>query len=162
MIRHRTKKEVRRFDLYKITVAVILLLAVVIFPLIFTVDLFGTDDQQRDDTQTATEIVDVAPTSAPRLDSISPSISDPVAGATVNVGTIPLSGQGVPGSKVRVLVNDAEIGTTIVTSDGSWALETTLPEMGDYELQVQTLDASDNVAIASAPVTISWAEPVEP
>ncbi|MBA4802116.1 MAG: LysM peptidoglycan-binding domain-containing protein [Euryhalocaulis sp.] len=61
-------------------------------------------------------------------------------------GQVIFAGQAEPGTTVRVLANEAELGTAEVNENGQWSLsaDVSLPP-GVYDLQIEQLDADGNV-----------------
>jgi nucleoid-associated protein YgaU len=56
---------------------------------------------------------------------------------------------GEPGSEVQVVVNGQSVGKVTVDSAGKWSLPFELLNLGDYEISVQSVDASGEVLAAS-------------
>jgi len=91
-----------------------------------------------------------------------PTMNLPAGGAELEAGELVLTGTGVPGSDVQLVVDGQVAGTTEVGDDGTWSLEISLTEPGDHELTVQNLDASGAVVAEAEAVTLSLAGPAEP
>ncbi len=72
---------------------------------------------------------------------------------------VDLSGTGEPGSEVAIVADGEVVGNATVGEDGTWSFPWPSGEAGDYELQVQTLDADGNVVNESDPFTLSFALP---
>jgi hypothetical protein len=94
--------------------------------------------------------------SAPAVGLTAPSFNLP-AGAALKVGPLALTGSGVPGSVVQVVVDGQVIGMTQVGDDGSWSLKVSIMDPGRHELSVQSLDASGTVVAQAEPVSVSLA-----
>ena len=90
---------------------------------------------------------------------ITPRLTLPVAGATLDDGKVTLKGTGQPGSKVQVLANGVVVGEVIVGGDGSWTLAVDLGKPGNYVLSAQVVDASGKLVAASDPVSVVLAAP---
>jgi hypothetical protein len=93
---------------------------------------------------------------APAVGRTAPSFNLP-AGADLKVGPLALTGSGVPGSVVQVVVDGLVMGMTQVGEDGTWSLRISMMDPGQHELSVQSLDASGSVVAEAAPVSISLA-----
>lgn len=61
------------------------------------------------------------------------------------VGPFTLTGTGTPGSVIEIVRNGVSLGTTTVGPDGNWSFDLDLPDAGDYDLTLNTLDGSGNV-----------------
>ena len=66
-----------------------------------------------------------------------PSVNLP-PDSELNAGEINLTGSGVPGSEVEVLVDGWVAETTQVGADGSWSITMFLAEPGEHQVTVQT------------------------
>ena len=74
---------------------------------------------------------------------------------------IPFTGTGQPGASLQLLANGADLGQVEVAEDGTWALETTLPE-GDYEIDIAVLDEDGNVLETVPAISIPVLAPAAP
>ncbi|GAB4533409.1 MAG: hypothetical protein Kow0063_15320 [Anaerolineae bacterium] len=88
-----------------------------------------------------------------------PGIFLPTGGLRTDTGKLVLHGTGLTGYEVRALVNGQVAGVAPVRSDGKWSLEITLPELGEHELILQTLDSKGTVVGQARPVTITAVAP---
>ena len=82
---------------------------------------------------------------APRLSGPNGKAVDDSADA----GSFTLSGVGVPGTEVALLLNDAEVATTTVNADGAWSADLLLDEPGTFSL------AARSGAATSDPLTVT-------
>ena len=66
-----------------------------------------------------------------------------------------IGGEGEPGNTIIVIIDDKEVGTTIVGEDGHWTYEpeTPLPE-GEHKFEVIEKDPAGNPSEKSDPVTV--------
>ncbi|WP_420645762.1 Ig-like domain-containing protein [Candidatus Leptofilum sp.] len=153
MIHHREKDEVRRFDIFKLIILLILIALLLWFWLSPPAFVQGPDDAV-EDTAVATDTTDDAgtssvvdePTDDEEMAEIDvPELESPVLTNGLEAGTVSLSGSGTPGSTVRIIVDGEEVGTTEVGSDGSWNFDLDL-EAGSRTLTLEALDADGNVA----------------
>lgn len=69
-------------------------------------------------------------------------------------GPVTLTGTGVPGTQVRVLAGDTNLGTAVVGPDGRWELETILAP-GRQPIIVEALNADRIPIAASAPTEVN-------
>lgn len=164
MIHHRTKAEVRRFDFFKLAVAIVLIILLV-WQL--------TAGQGSDDVaETA-----VAPTTAEPTDT---SASEPAAEEStvpepasvmapkfqmpdgdLRSGETTLTGLGEPGSTVEVAIDGTNVGQAVVGNDGTWSLPVML-EAGTMSVQVRSLDADGVETAVSDPATVTIKAPTLP
>jgi hypothetical protein len=93
---------------------------------------------------------------APAVGLTAPSLNLP-ASADLKVGPLALTGSGVPGSVVQVVVDGLVMGMTQVSEDGSWSLKVSMMDPGQHVLSVQSLDDSGSVVAEAEPVSISLA-----
>jgi hypothetical protein len=105
------------------------------------------------------EAPEVAETPETEPNVMMPSLNLPEGGVGLAAGVMALSGSGEPGTEVQVLVDGQIVGVTEVGSEGSWSLETTVVEVGDHQLVVQTLDVEGAVTSESEPVAVSVTAP---
>ncbi len=74
-------------------------------------------------------------------------------------GVVPLRGSGTPGDIVRVEVDGATAGATVVDAQGRWELLIELAGSGAYTIAVASVDLSGTVKAAAAPVQIDLPAP---
>lgn len=155
MIHHRQESEVRRFDIFKLIVLLVLIALLLWFWLSPPAFVQGPDEMAEDtavasQTDTGSES-EAAPDSAaeaedetmPEIDA--PELDSPVLTAGLEAGSVTLNGSGTPGSTVRVIVDGAEVGTADVGADGRWAFDLDLAE-GSRTLALEALAADGSVA----------------
>lgn len=161
MIHHRTKDEVRRYDIFKLIVLLVLLLALLFLWL---------TGQSKPRTETVVEpVVATEPTAAveptataklaePAPPPVIPGLNlaglKPVAGEAVA-----LSGSGQPGGSVEIVLDGQVIGTAPVDADGNWTFDANLPDPGDFKLDLRSLDAGGALLAQADPVDLTVAEP---
>jgi len=75
-------------------------------------------------------------------------------------GAVTLSGSGVPGSTVQIVVNDQIVGEAIVGADGQWSFPYNFTEAGDFSVVVNGLDAGGQVVAATEPAIARIKAPV--
>lgn len=173
MIRHRTEEEVRRYDLLKLGV-LLLLLALLALTWFATRDLRSAELAGGDLAPPAGEATaspdgviagpgeDVTlpggdesgeaqePLPAPTL--AAPSIDSP--GGALAAGSVTLSGMAGPGAQVAILANDQTVGAATAGVDGAWSATVDLPP-GEYAIRAQTVDNVGGIVGESQPVTIT-------
>ena len=160
MTRYRSPEEIRRFDLMKLGV-LLLLIVLLILTWILTrdngpLDLVGepeatavAEGTAAADGLTREPGTVVAPTLAP-LAINPPTDALPIDGLT-------LSGVAGPGAQVQVLADGQPLGLASAGTDGVWSLTAALPA-GPHVLVAQTLDNLGGVVAESAPLTITVGE----
>jgi hypothetical protein len=89
-----------------------------------------------------------------------PAVDVPSSGLRTSDGELELSGTGLAGYEVRVVVGGQVLGVTQVGADGTWSLDVTFVKPGEQALTVQTLSRGYVVA-ESAPVPVSVSGVVE-
>lgn len=171
MIHHREKGEVRRFDIFKLIVLLILIALLLWFWLSPPAFVRGPDDSG--DTAVATDTDAGDDSSAndsdetdetmeeemPQIDA--PALDSPAAGDALDAGSTTLSGSGTPGSTVRILVDGVEAGSAVVGADGSWSYDLDL-EAGSRQISLEALDGDGNMAAAADSLTFDVAAPAIP
>ncbi|GIK41856.1 MAG: hypothetical protein BroJett011_56890 [Chloroflexota bacterium] len=85
-----------------------------------------------------------------------PTLDQPGEGLTA--GPVTLTGSGEPGSQVEVVVDGQVVGKATVGDDGKWSLDTELSPGGDYEIQVQSVDADGKILATSKSVKLTVTE----
>jgi hypothetical protein len=103
----------------------------------------------------ASEVSDVKVTEVETA-IITPTLNLP--GDALTAGEVILTGTGEPGSEVEILVNGQPVGTATVDSEGQWTLPVELSEAGDYQVNVQSVDASGQVVAASEEIALTVTE----
>ena len=154
MIHHREKSEVRRFDIFKLIVLLILIALLLWFWLSPPAFVQGPDDAAGD-TAVASQpstAADTEPESSSEeaTDETMPAIDPPVLEAPtltdgLEAGSVTLTGSGTPGSTVRVVVDGQEVGLADVAANGRWSFDLDLAD-GSHTLSLDALDAEGAVA----------------
>lgn len=162
MFRYHTAEEIRRYDLMKLGVLVLLILLLML-TWIATRDsapLLGVGEQTEGTPVAGDAGIEDADATLPVPTLAVPAINLPAE--PLQPGTVNLSGTAGPGAQVVVLVNGTPSGTAIAGVNGDWSALVDLPA-GSYTLQVQTVDNVGGVAGESQPVAITVGEtaPVE-
>ena len=152
MARYHSTAEIRRYDLMKAGVLLLLLL-------LLALTWLATRDG--DLTETAAEpqptaegdagggaIMPVPTLALPALD---------VPAGPVAPGLVTLSGSAGPGAQVAVSANGLPLGMTSAGVDGRWSLSADLAA-GDYTIVAQTLDNVGAVVAESPPMTLTVGE----
>jgi len=93
-----------------------------------------------------------APIAAPEIDT---------PGEEVTAGPLTLTGTGQPGTTINVSTGGDELGTAVVDDDGTWSLDTSLPE-GDNEIEAVMLDEDGNPTQPAAILTLTLSAPLAP
>lgn len=148
MIHHRTWAEVRRYDIIKLLILVLLIALLIILA------LTGNGPGR-------TAVSDTAPT-FPDADAVVDAPTPPtldIPDSAFTPGAVLLSGTGAPGAEVAIIADGDPLGTATVGSDGTWSFTTDLPA-GVYEVQAGALDAGGNVLAASDAVSVRVAAPL--
>ncbi len=183
MIHHREKSVVRRFDIFKLIVLLILIALLLWFWLSPPAFVQGPDEGAGEtavadtttDTNNATtedEGESEAATAVPSIEAPTletPALVDEVlAVPTLNLpedgllaGPVSLSGTGTPGSEVGIVVDDEVVGTATVGDDGTWTFDAELAA-GTRGISVQALDAAGSVANESESVALALTEITPP
>jgi nucleoid-associated protein YgaU len=73
-------------------------------------------------------------------------------------GEVELSGTGEPGSELEIVADGQVVGITTIGSDGSWQTTIELPDAGEYEVQVRTVDESGASLAETQPATLQIGE----
>lgn len=155
MRRYRTADEIRRYDLMKLGVLLLLILLLILTWL-------ATREAGVLDTPGAAEPTAVAeatlerePGTMPAPTLALPSVDVPVGRLTP--GAVTLSGHAGAGAQVALLADGRPLGLATAGVDGAWALTTDLPA-GQHTITVQTLDNVGAIVAESAPLTITVGE----
>lgn len=94
---------------------------------------------------------------------LSPRITSPQSGDTVDTGRLALAGTGPPGLSVHLYDGERLVETTAIQADGHWSL--TLSEAlaeGDHRLTAVAVDDVGHMSAASPPLTITVVLPPPP
>lgn len=154
MIHHRERGEVRRFDIFKLIILIILIALLLWFWLSPPSFIRGADSGDSDSPVVTNPDSDTDG-DLPQIEA--PSLNNPTPVTILEAGITSFSGSGTPGSTVRVLVDGVEIGTTEVDANGDWSFDLDL-EAGSRDITFEALDADGEVASA-ARFTFNVAEP---
>jgi LysM repeat protein len=154
-----TPERARRLDIFKLIVLLILL-ALLLW-------LFCRQTPGATPPSTSTAVVAVItaapPTTAPNTATavspteapVAPALTSPKGGEAVKSGgDITLSGTGVPGSQVQIVVDGKPVGTVTVGPDGAWSFPIKL-DPGEHSIVVQALDAGGKVVAESEAVKVT-------
>ncbi|VAW41717.1 hypothetical protein MNBD_CHLOROFLEXI01-188, partial [hydrothermal vent metagenome] len=144
MIHHREKEEVRRFDIFKLIVLLILIALLLWFWLSPPAFVQGPDDSGDTAVATTTDTDGDEEMDEEVREPNVPELESPVLTNGLEAGSTPLNGSAMPGSTVRIMVDGQEMGTTEAAADGSWSFDLDL-EAGSRTLSLETLDADGNV-----------------
>lgn len=156
MIHHRTREEVRRFDLFKLIVTLVLAALLIALLLLWPSQAApATPEPEITGGEGSEEAVEVEVEPPPQVEA--PALTAPGAGTELSPGELALSGTGQPGSEVQIVVDGEPVGTTTVGEDGEWTFTTELDEPGEHEIDLQTLDDGGEVLAASGamPFTVT-------
>ena len=160
MSRLHSAEEVRRYDMMKLGV---LLLLLVLLGLTWyaTRDLLPAGNDQA--------VESIAQTTPPAATSAAEGVTPSSATAPVvsapsgpqQSGNVTLTGSAEPGAQINILVNGRPAGAAIAGVDGSWSASMDLPA-GTYSVEAQTVDNVGVVTDTSAPVDVVVADDVVP
>ena len=155
MRRYRTADEIRRYDLMKLGVLLLLILLLILTWLATreagVLDMTGAAEP----TAVAEATLEREPGTMPAPTLALPSVDVPVGRLTP--GAVTLSGHAGAGAQVAVLADGRPLGLATAGVDGAWALTTDLPA-GQHTITVQTLDNVGTIVAESAPLTITVGE----
>jgi hypothetical protein len=84
-----------------------------------------------------------------------PQVNVPGGGLRTSDGELELTGTGLPGYPVQVVAGDQVLAVTTISEDGTWALDVSLTEPGEHQLQVQVLNTSGLVIGEAAPIGVT-------
>ena len=160
MIRTRTAEEIRRFDLMKL--GVLLLLIVLLFLTWLVTRGDGALDLVAEAEATAVAEATAAAGGLTREPGtvVVPTLAAPVItspGGPLAPEGLTLSGLAGPGALVQLLADGQPLGQTSAGVDGVWSLTAALPA-GQHTLVAQTLDNVGSVVAESTPLTITVGE----
>ena len=162
MIRNRSAEEIRRFDMMKL--GVLLLLIILLF---LTWVLTRQSDMpdllaEAEATAVAKATAEAAAGGLTREPGVvpAPTLAMPAITAPTGPlapGAVTFGGLAGPGAQVRVLADGQPIGLASAGVDGAWSLTTDLAA-GTHTLVAQTLDNVGGVVAESVPLTITVGE----
>lgn len=156
MIRTRTAEEIRRFDLMKLGVLLLLIVLLFLTWLVTrqngALDLMGEAEATAVAEATAADGLTREPGTVVAPTLAAPVISVP-SGVLASEG-LTLNGVAGPGAQVQVLADGQPLGQTSAGVDGIWSLTAALPA-GQHTLVAQTLDNVGSIVAESAPLTVT-------
>ena len=173
----RTTAEVRRYDIMKLIVTLILIVIIVV--LLWRGDaasspaptvsptLAPTDTSAPTEAATATAsptATPLSPTATALPPTATPSPTPTPTPVTIPAPTLILSereaatavlhGTGTPGSQVQIVANGKVLAEVTVAADGGWMYTTDLAP-GDYDLQARAVNEAGDVVAASEVVAFT-------
>jgi uncharacterized surface protein with fasciclin (FAS1) repeats len=155
MTHYHTEEEVRRYDLMKLGVP-LLLLALLALTWVATRDQAELAEPVEEEAA-ATPVAEGGYPAEGRLTAVPvPTLGVPIIDAPDGAqppGAVILSGSAGPGAQVIILVNGQPAGAAIAGVDGEWSAAIDLPA-GSYTVQAQTVDNVGTVVSESEPVQI--------
>jgi hypothetical protein len=111
-------------------------------------------------SQTAITFLTATDTATPMPDP--PAVDTPQADRSgLDRAALPLTGSGTPGDVVRVVVDGAAMGTTVVDAQGRWQILVEVVEAGAYSITVESIDLGGNVRAAAAPISVDIPAPTK-
>ncbi len=160
MSQHRTTEQVKKFDIFKIIVLVILLL--LLFPCWFLRPGQGPSAGSQATTEPTVAAAQatakpVEATSQPvpaATEAESDAATTPVAPTLdqpgeLTAGEVTLTGTGEPGSEVEIVVDGKVVGQATVGSDGKWSFDADLSKAGKYKISVQSVGEAGSAGASS-------------
>lgn len=153
MTRYHADEEIRRYDLMKLGV---LLLLILLLGLTWIVTRDLSPLPLTGDEAVGTPVVEgnengedaVLPMPTLGVPAIDPLLESPPP------GSVTLSGTAGPGAQIVILVNGAVAGAASAGIDGNWSAAVDLPA-GDYTVQAQTVDNVGSIVGESQSVEIT-------
>lgn len=154
MSRYHTAEEIRRYDLMKLGVLLLLIL-LLILTWVATRDQSGLLSDLGDEPA-ATSVAEGSETENPAATPPEATLGTPsvnLPAEPLQPGSVTLSGAAEPGAQVVVLVNGAPAAAATAGIDGNWSATLDLPA-GVYTVQARTMDNVGGVAAESEAVSI--------
>ncbi len=145
-MRVHTDDEIRRYDLMKLGVLLLLLL---LLALAWYAGREGLMPQLAGEVATTT---DEGASALPFPTLAVPSINPPAE--ALSPGSATLSGTAGPGAQIVILVNGQPAGAATAGVDGTWSAALDLPA-GQHTVQAQTVDNVGSVVGVSQPILIN-------
>jgi MYXO-CTERM domain-containing protein len=98
------------------------------------------------------------------VDTVPPALTldGPIAGATIEPGTVTVSGTAEPGAVVEIHVDGVLVGTTTADDNGNWSQDVVIEAEGDHTIEARARDAAGNETSIEITVTVPTAEEPEP
>lgn len=146
MTRYRTDEEIRRYDLMKLGVLLLLLA-------LLALTWYATRDQQ---SPGLVEAEATAPAGEESVAMPEPTLGIPAVDAPsepIPAGPTTLSGTAGPGAQIIILVDGQPAGGATAGVDGAWSAVVDLPD-GDHVIQAQTVDNVGAIVGESQPIAI--------
>ncbi|MEB5974917.1 Ig-like domain-containing protein, partial [Pantoea dispersa] len=78
------------------------------------------------------------------------------AGGTSDANPLHVGGTGQPGDTALIYDGDKIIGSAVVSADGQWSADISLPGDGDHSLSVGLTDPAGNVGATTAPIIVDY------
>ena len=150
MSRRRSPDEVRQLNLKKY--AVILVLAL-IFILIFIINGLRNVEPPKEVRVDLTPV----PTYTVAGEVVQPVLISPTTGEEIRAGLVALAGTGAPNAPLQVVLNGTVIGETTADDQGNWQLDVEMLQAGEQELLIQGIEDG---GVAPTPVVLVVAVPV--
>lgn len=88
--------------------------------------------------------------------STAPSPTLDLPGGALYTGPQTLTGTGVPGSKVQIVIGDTPAGEATVGADGKWSFDAEFPSAGDVPVVVNALGAAGNISASSETAILNF------
>ena len=145
MLPYPTPDQVRRYDLFKLVVALLLFVAIIVLL------LRGCSTTSQTETAANATATPQTTQQANTPESATPGAETP---PTLNLpilstgGVLVLSGSAAAGSRVELWANDQRLGEAIAGADGTWSFTGPLAP-GDYQLTARRVDPAGKVLAAS-------------
>ncbi|GAB4442799.1 MAG: hypothetical protein Fur0044_39190 [Anaerolineae bacterium] len=185
MKQYRTAEQVKKFDIFKIvTFGILVLLLLLAYAFLrsgenppavaqttteptvaaapATSEPVEATSQPAPATAAAEPAATVEPTATEEATTpteVTAPTLDPLA--EVTAGEVTLTGTGEPGSEVEIVVDGQVVGKTTVGSDGKWSFAADLPDPGEYQVGVQSVDVDGKTLAASEAVALTVTASVE-
>ncbi|HHY54017.1 MAG TPA: hypothetical protein GYA08_01145, partial [Chloroflexi bacterium] len=153
MTHRRDSRTVRRLDLAKYTVLLVLAVTVIVL-------LTTRSCQPQLTLLKPTPAATLAPTFTAEAALTRPVLVSPLTGSTVTPGVIELRGEGARGYSIRVRDQAGRLlAATHVQPDASWTTTAAIDAPGDVALTLELVNAAGEVVAAAAPITLTVGVP---
>ncbi|HQY92549.1 MAG TPA: hypothetical protein PLS79_13140, partial [Caldilinea sp.] len=153
MAQSREPRAVRRLDMSKYAVLLVLAVAAIV--------LLTTRSCRPQLTLLApTPAATQAPIFTAEAVLARPVLVSPLTGSTVAPGEIELNGEGVRGYSIRVRDESGRLlAAANVAADGAWTTTATIDQPGDAVLSLELVNLAGNVVAAAEPLTLTVGVP---
>jgi uncharacterized surface protein with fasciclin (FAS1) repeats len=160
MSRFHSADEIRRYDLMKL--GVLLLLLVLLGLTWYTTRdlLLAEGDEEVENVAQATPPATTAVAGGATPSTAAAPVVNAPTGAQPS-GNVTLTGSAEPGTQINILVNGQPAGAATAGVDGSWSVTMELPA-GNYSVEAQTVDNVGVVIDSSEPVQVIVADDAVP